>query len=373
VQRLRRLDWEELFGKHRLGECIEAWRSDWLSNFDFVLIDSRTGFSDIGNICTIIFPNVLVLIFTTSDQSIDGIAEVMHRSRAAQSKLPVERGRLAAVPVLSRDERENEYTLSQEWISRIAKKLGEFYRDWLPREITPDDVLRKLYIPQIAYWSFGERLPVIEKEEEIGDARSIVAAYARLARFLSDQLDWTKIEGHKEAFPEVIKRAEVVRQQAEEVWRQVEAEKNKAIQQQRSLLYNFFPSLAVFIILAVGLWYSQVNPNSSTALILLRPFFYGILGSCSVHIVDMYNKRQNVSRNKEESFYFISPFTLFSTQFANIMLGGFSVLFITLFIKTDIDAMTGVSIGVASYVLWQKLFPVFDRMKTVSSTNEKEP
>ena len=228
VDRLRQLDWQDLFDKHELGESIEEWRFDWTRNFDFILIDSRTGISDIGSICTILFPDILVLFFTTSDQSIDGIAQVMHRSRAAQSKLPVERGRLSAVPVLSRDEREKEYDLSIEWMSRIAERLGEFYRDWLPPAITPEDVLRKLYIPQIAYWSFGERLPVVEKEKEIGDSRSIVAAYARLARFLSDQLDWTKIEGHEEAFPEIIKRAEEERRRAEEERRRAEEERRQA-------------------------------------------------------------------------------------------------------------------------------------------------
>jgi cellulose biosynthesis protein BcsQ len=233
VQRLRQLDWQKLFVEHRLGECIEAWRSDWITDFDFVLIDSRTGISDIGSICTILFPDVLVLIFTTSGQSIDGIADVMRRSRAAQSKLPVERGRLSAVPVLSREEREKEYTLSLQWISRIAGQLEEYYRDWLPAGITPEDVLRKLYIPQVAYWSFGERLPVVEKEEEIGDSRSIVAAYARLARFLSDQLDWTKIEGHEEAFPEVIQRAELERRRAEEEQQRAAEERRRAAEERR--------------------------------------------------------------------------------------------------------------------------------------------
>jgi len=211
VHRLRELNWESLF-KLGFGNLIEQWRSSWIKEFHFVLIDSRTGISDIGNICTILLPDVLVLVFTTSDQSVDGIADVMRRARAAQSQLPLSRGRLSAVPLLSRDEREKESKLAEEWRNKIAERLGEFYKDWLPAHTTVKDVLQKLYIPSVAVWSFGERLPVIEKSEEIGDSRSIVASYARLARLLEHQLDWTKIEGEEEA----LRRAERERRLAEE-------------------------------------------------------------------------------------------------------------------------------------------------------------
>jgi hypothetical protein len=157
-----------------------------------------------------------VLIFTTSHQSVEGIYDVMHRARAAHSNLPVARARLTAVPILSRDEREKEHDLSVEWRLKIADRLGDIYREWLPAGVEPQDVLLKLYIPQIAYWSFGERLPVIEKREDVGDARSIVAAYVRLGRFLETELDWTSIAGSEDAFPsEVLRRAEAKKREVE--------------------------------------------------------------------------------------------------------------------------------------------------------------
>jgi cellulose biosynthesis protein BcsQ len=227
VQRIRQLEWGTLFDEYRLGKQIEDWRSEWTQSFDFVLIDSRTGISDSGNICTILLPDVIILVFTTSDQSIDGIIDVMRRSRAAQAALPVDRGRLVAVPLLSRDEREKENALSLSWRGKIADSLGEFYREWLPAGVTAEDVLRRLYIPQITYWSFGERLPVVEREEEMSDARSIASAYARLGRFLRYQLDWTKIEGDESPYADIVKRAEVELAKAEEGKREVEEAKQQ--------------------------------------------------------------------------------------------------------------------------------------------------
>lgn len=191
--KVQSLSWERLFDEYAPGNYLDQLRNEWTSDFEFVLIDSRTGINDIGNICTILLPDVLIMLFSTSHQSIDGVRDVMQRARAAQDTLPVDRGRLVAVPVLARDESQTEYELAQKWRDEIADELGDFYKHWLPKRTTPADVLKRLYLPYFAYWSFGERLPVVEDADSIDDPRSIVAAYARIARLLSSGLDWTKV------------------------------------------------------------------------------------------------------------------------------------------------------------------------------------
>ena len=51
-------------------------REDMKRNYDYVLIDSRTGLSDVADICTIELPDVLAVCFTLSNQSIEGAANV---------------------------------------------------------------------------------------------------------------------------------------------------------------------------------------------------------------------------------------------------------------------------------------------------------
>lgn len=196
ITRLRSLNWDKSF-ELGFGNQIDDWRSEWTRDYDFVLIDSRTGISDVQGICTILLPDVVVLVFTTSAQSVDGIADVMRRSRAAQSKLPLSRSRLVALPLLTRDERKEESAMAQQWINRIAEKLGEFYSDWLPADVAPADVLLKLYIPSIAKWSFGEPLPVLDSVDR-RDPGSIVPAFVRLARLIDSQLDWKTIDLEKQ-------------------------------------------------------------------------------------------------------------------------------------------------------------------------------
>jgi hypothetical protein len=116
------------------------------------------------------------------------------------------------------DESDREKAAGDEWRRRYAEELKDLYADWLPsprrfptspersasppsapvglaREGVPAwDALLKVYIPYIAYWSFGERVPVVEKPEDNRDERSINAAYIKLASLILNRLEWEKLD-----------------------------------------------------------------------------------------------------------------------------------------------------------------------------------
>lgn len=190
VAALQSLNWDNLFAEHNFGDYLCRLREQWRQEYDVVLIDSRTGMSDVGGICTIILPDAVVMLFTANVQSIEGTADVIRRARAAQQTLPVERGRLLAIPMLSRDDRRTEYEQSERWRYRIASTMSEFFAEWVLKDVPPASVLQILYLPQIAYWSFGERLPVIERPDELHDPSSLGAAYGRLAKLIGSDFDW---------------------------------------------------------------------------------------------------------------------------------------------------------------------------------------
>jgi Tetratricopeptide repeat/AAA domain len=76
AETLAALDWDSFYERHRGGEFLDAVRADMKRHYDYVLIDSRTGLSDIAGICTIQLPDVLVDCFTLSIQGIEGAAQV---------------------------------------------------------------------------------------------------------------------------------------------------------------------------------------------------------------------------------------------------------------------------------------------------------
>ncbi|QGN48564.1 tetratricopeptide repeat protein [Micromonospora sp. WMMC415] len=80
------LNWDNFY--NRLGGALffDALREDMKRHYDWTLIDSRTGISDVAEICTIHLPDVLVDCFTLSDQGIDGAATVAARVRGYEGR-----------------------------------------------------------------------------------------------------------------------------------------------------------------------------------------------------------------------------------------------------------------------------------------------
>ena len=234
--RLRAISWETLFEQQQFGAFLERLRQQWTAEYDFVLVDSRTGFTDIGGICTIHLPDVLLTLFTTTEQGLNGVKEVMEKSRKAHASLPVDRRRLLLVPVPARDESRTEYKLAAEWRARFASELGAFYDDWIPKDESAAAVLDLLKIPYVAFWSFGERLPVLE--EDLNNPDKLAFFYQLLARLVMGKLDLREVRagslaGHasEEQKAEAAKRlheAELARHKA-----QREAAEQEVMQRER--------------------------------------------------------------------------------------------------------------------------------------------
>lgn len=84
-------DWTEFYEKLGGGVLLEAVKRNLRSEYDYVLIDSRTGLSDTSGICTIQMPDELVVCFTLNRQSITGaaaIAESAFQQRITPKRTP---------------------------------------------------------------------------------------------------------------------------------------------------------------------------------------------------------------------------------------------------------------------------------------------
>lgn len=222
-RRVQSLDWDRLYRDCAIGNQIEQWRGEWVTAYDFVLVDSRTGITDVGDICTALLPDALVLLFVTNRQNLEGVLDAAQRARQIKAELPSSTGKLLCIPIPARDERDHEYETSLEWQSRFAAVFADYYSEWLPRQVTANDALSRLFIPYVAAWSFGERLPVLESERERSDPRSLGAAYMRIARLLTSQVDWNSIDGFAADADRLSARLELARsrEQAKEESRRI--------------------------------------------------------------------------------------------------------------------------------------------------------
>src|ERR1700722_17359609 len=73
---LSALAWDTLYEVLGGAEFFDALRVELKNSYDYVLIDSRTGLSDIADICTLHLPDMVVDCFTLSAQGIEGAARI---------------------------------------------------------------------------------------------------------------------------------------------------------------------------------------------------------------------------------------------------------------------------------------------------------
>lgn len=77
--RLAALDWQQLYQEEDGFLLFEDLKAQWQRLFspDYVLIDSRTGYTDVQGICTRQLPNAVVLLFFPNRQNLDGLQRVV--------------------------------------------------------------------------------------------------------------------------------------------------------------------------------------------------------------------------------------------------------------------------------------------------------
>jgi len=182
--KVRSFDIDKFYDENDGYQKIEALRNNWKDAYDFVLIDSRTGITDIGGICTIQMPDSLVMLFTPTEIGFKGIIDVAQRALAAQQKLANARYRLTILPIPTRMD-SDEFTLMQQWMDRFAEELGDIYKSWLPTSVNSIDILDVTKVPYVPYFSYGEKLPVIEQRNT--DATGLRYAYENISALIANQ------------------------------------------------------------------------------------------------------------------------------------------------------------------------------------------
>lgn len=188
TQRLRRLNWKTLY-RSGLGGALERMFDELRDEFDYVLIDARTGVTDFSGIIAAQLPDVLAFLFTANEQSLEGSVEVARRAAKARNGLALDRSRLLLLPIPARFETQFEHRIAMAWRDRFATELAEFYRGWAGPEDSTARLIQATTIPYVPYWTFGERLSVVE--DETGDPLGINYSLETLAALLAHRLGQT--------------------------------------------------------------------------------------------------------------------------------------------------------------------------------------
>jgi MinD-like ATPase involved in chromosome partitioning or flagellar assembly len=169
------MNWDDFYDVLNGGEFIDAMRDDMKRHYDYVLIDSRTGFSDVSDICTVQLPDVLVDCFALSTQAIDGAAQV---AREIEARYPDRDIRIFPVPMrIEVGEQE-----------RVEASLAYAFRTFagLPAEMS--DAQRRAYwgaveVPYRPFYAFEETLAIFGDKPNVPG--SLLSAYERITSFIT--------------------------------------------------------------------------------------------------------------------------------------------------------------------------------------------
>ena len=155
--------WEEFF--FQAPWLFPALANHLSDKFQNVLIDSRTGLSDISGICTMLMPDKLVTVFTPNRQSLYGVLDIVERAIEVRSTSNDLRP-LSVFPLPSRiDDAEEE--LRKQWRDDYQLEFEKLFRKiYGLQECNLENYFDEVKLPYKSYYSYGEMIAVLWEREE---------------------------------------------------------------------------------------------------------------------------------------------------------------------------------------------------------------
>jgi CO dehydrogenase nickel-insertion accessory protein CooC1 len=164
------LDWDNFYDRLGGGRFFRAMREDMKEKYDYVLIDSRTGLSDVADICTIELPDVLTICFTLSDQSIEGAASV---ARQISGRYRDRNIRVLPVPMRIEDGEKEKLD--------VGRALARMKFEGFPAGMTPESSAMywaSVEVPYKPFYAFEETLATFG--DDPGSPASLLSSFERI-------------------------------------------------------------------------------------------------------------------------------------------------------------------------------------------------
>src|SRR5271166_705393 len=175
AERVGSFDWDDFYARWEGERFFDWFRSEALTLADVVLIDSRTGITELGGICTSHLADAVVLCVAPNAQNLDG-CELIARNLA--DPVPQRRVRgsrpLALLPVPSRvDHSESDQ------LQLFQAEFDARMRGYVSPELGFESSLFiDLKVPYVPAYAYREAIAAAEPERAV--ASEMIAAYRRL-------------------------------------------------------------------------------------------------------------------------------------------------------------------------------------------------
>lgn len=158
-QKNQNFNWTTFF--HKMPAFFTNFAHYLSKHFDYILIDSRTGHTDIGGICTMLMPDKLVLAFTPNKQSLNGVI-ALGRKAVDYRHGSFDLRPLKLYPLPSRVDLEAP-DLKADWQTRYNKAFTKLFEEiyQLPW-VSLDNYFQKVQIRHSAEFAYGEKIAALD-------------------------------------------------------------------------------------------------------------------------------------------------------------------------------------------------------------------
>lgn len=166
--RVNSFNWQDFYSRLGGAAFFEAVKERVRAEYDYILIDSRTGVSDTSGICTVQMPDILVVCFTLNHQSIEGAAAV-----AASAKSQRPDADLRIVPVATRIENAEK--------EKRDSRLRNARKTFSDLEVESPG---RVQLPYVPYYAYEEILSTFGDDPE--DSNTLLESIERLTERLTN-------------------------------------------------------------------------------------------------------------------------------------------------------------------------------------------
>src|SRR5262249_24580436 len=161
VQKVRGFDWKGFYDNWGGAQLIEAMRTQFRQEAEMNVVDRRSGVTDVGGICTVQLPDTVVFVFVFNSQSMSGVETVASELHDRDNRTLQALKRWPTLHFLPSRKELSEQVKLREWEDRAESMFKRFCDSQPVRAKYGDsviDYLRKLSIPYVPYFAYGEEL-----------------------------------------------------------------------------------------------------------------------------------------------------------------------------------------------------------------------
>jgi tetratricopeptide (TPR) repeat protein len=159
INRVTQFNWDNFYEEWNGGQLIELMRHQLKQLAQVTLIDSRTGITDIGGICTTQLPDIVVLVFAFNDQNVRGIERI---AKYLDGRNPIfeKLGRHPEILLLPSRKELGEIELLRYWEHEAAVRLQPYVKSHQIKNRYPDFLtyMRKVSVPYVPHFAYGEKI-----------------------------------------------------------------------------------------------------------------------------------------------------------------------------------------------------------------------